>query len=277
MKIRAWFQKAAAKFAAKTLNDLRYGLAILPRMKALCIAIVILMMLDLFLIFGNPDILYHFEIDGMREIIWNVLVYVGVAFAITVILIIILETWKQRTHGSETLGEDTARFSVFYTLHNMTDRLVDVLMVWLSYKYGSLLVLMAVIQPVSILLCILVIQAHDRISKEEGYDLLGISRLRKIQRNMNGSSSPFGDKILQAGKLAIFLVGSLIVLDSDVVTLILRKRERLDKSALLLLIASSGYSIVVWSAIYLFGTQRIVSTALIVWNFIAGCGGGFNF
>jgi len=247
------------------LSNFKLGMQIIRKTKLLCFVIITVLGMNIFILFGNSELatLVNMSVYGL---IIQSAKFLGFAVAFVFLIAIALEIIKQkrREDGRNTwsgeffeTSDDLVRFSIFYNIHNSTDRVMDVLMILLINQYGFWKE-MIIAQPLSFLLCVLVIQAHDRIEREDGNDLLRIAKLRNYQ----------GDKkflrwILSSRKL-IFLVGSLVQLDSDVVCLLLRKKEGDYRIAL----ASSVYSITIWSLIYLLGTEAYVRWLSLLPNWI---------
>jgi hypothetical protein len=229
MKIRAWFQKAAAKFAAlglgfsvvakSVIQDLKTGIGLTSRFWSLYLQILILGSINVFLWLNG-----HGAIVGVREVIW----ITGKGFMLTIALIVgaitLLETYYfiiGKTHRKH--GKEESASLVYYFSVGSISRMIDSLMLWGVIHFNFFV---AWISASMILLpvCIHWILLYERF-QNEGIDLMKIGYLR----HLNGQSKKtVGEKILAwilRRRATIFIIGSPFFLDSEIVSLLLRKMD----------------------------------------------------
>lgn len=263
MKIRAWFQKSAAKLAAlwnggfrtifsRVLHDIIIGAQILPRMWDLYVQVVVVSTVNYFLwvnsiglqlntIWLNPFVV----ITGILG--WNVgFIFVGI------LLFEFFQFFKNGKENNENDGEDAAYFLIYFYSVGIVSRLMDGLIVWIIIFHGFALSV-AICTPIFFLICVHWLRIYQRF-QNEGIDLQKISYLRSLHKKPKKSC---GEKItawILKSRKTIFFVGSPFVLDPDLVTLLLRKKSHFAwRECFKITLPSAALCVFVWAAIYQLG------------------------
>lgn len=230
MNIRAWFQKAAAIFAAlrsgfsivagSVVQDMKTGIGMTRRFWSLYFQILALGSINVYLWLNG-----HGETFGIYE----VLRIAGKGFALTLALIvgaiIFLETYyflTGKSHGKN--GEEEAASLVYYFSVGSISRMVDSLMLWGVINFNFFVAWISA-SMILLLVCVHWILLYERF-RDEGIDLMKIDYLRHLNGQLKKT---VGEKILAwvlRRRATIFIIGSPFFLDSELVSLLLRKMDR---------------------------------------------------
>ncbi len=135
----------------------------------------------------------------------------------------------------------------------LTRVLIDAPMIYLFTKGWSILTVSTTFIAWCFIYYLVVIFAYDYFFSEKGYDLLGLEYLNDYSDKKD--CVKFWDKMLHwimKRRAAIFLVGSVFLLDPDTVAILLRKKGARGYG---ILFYSVSYSIIVWSVIYWLGVK----------------------
>jgi len=262
MNIRAWFQKAAAKLAALwnggfrtifsgVLRDIIVGAQILPRMWDLYVQIVVVSSANYFLwinsitrldtIWTNPFVVI------MSVLGWNVMLIIAGIF-----LFEIFQFFKNGKEEKENGGEDAAYFLIYFYSVGIVSRLVDGIILWIIIFHGFVLSV-AVCTLLFFFIVVHWLKIYQRF-QDEGIDLQKIVYLRNLHLKPKKSC---GEKVtvwILKRKATIFIFGSAFVLDPDLVTLLLRKKNYFTwRECFKTTLPSAAQCILVWAIIYQLG------------------------
>jgi hypothetical protein len=142
----------------------------------------------------------------------------------------------------------TERFLTF-----LTRVLIDVPMIYLLIKGFGVVEIIGIFIPWCFIFYALVICAYDYFA-QKGYDLLGLNYLSDL-KSQDISNKQIIKKIARwivKRRITVFIIGNIFLLDPDVVTIILRKKE---DTGLKILFWSVVYSIPIWAIIYWLGVK----------------------
>lgn len=135
---------------------------------------------------------------------------------------------------------------------------VDAPMIYLFKEGYGILDVITMITPVHFVFTLAVVALYDFFLKK-GRDLLGIEYLRGLETAKLTKKQlwkKFGRWIIRR-RLTIFWIGTIVYLDSDVVTLLLRKKEDTIKNILKITLPSVIWSMIFWSVIYKLGVMGV--------------------
>lgn len=142
----------------------------------------------------------------------------------------------------------TERFITF-----LTRVLIDVPMLFLLVKGFSVLEVISIFIPWCFIFYTFIILAYDYFLYK-GYDLLGLNYLANLkyeELSKNQIIKTIAYWIIQR-KITIFSIGSIFLLDPDVVTILLRKKGQIG---LQILFWSVVYSTPIWILVYWLGVK----------------------
>jgi hypothetical protein len=129
---------------------------------------------------------------------------------------------------------------------------VDVPMIWLFEKGQSVVTVFLLITPVYLAFALGVVALYD-FCLRRGQDLLGIDYLRSLEKKdlKRNQTCERATRWVMRRRSTIFIFGTLFFLDSDIVTLLLRKEnETFGRAAVRITLPSVIWGMIFWSAVY---------------------------
>jgi len=156
--------------------------------------------------------------------------------------------WAAKIAAKVGMGVLTER-----VLTVLTRILVDVPMIYLFIKGFSIIEVASVFIVWYFIFCLTIVCIYDYCAMN-GYDLLGLNYLNGLKDQEIKKNEIFKRlaRWIVRRRITIFLIGSLVELDPDIVTIMLRKDgERGYK----VLFYSVVYSIVIYSIVYWLGVR----------------------
>lgn len=261
MKIRAWFQKAAAKIAAlwkggfreifsRVLQDISAGARILPRMWDLYAQVIAVSTANYFLWINSitlVDTVWKNPFVVITSIIgWNVTLIVGG--------IVFFEFFHFFKNGKDEAGngDDAAYFLIYFFSVGIISRLVDGIILWIIIFYGFF-PSVAICTLIFFFICVHWLKIYQRF-QDEGIDLQKINYLRNLHLKLKKSCREKFTVWILKRRMTIFFIGSPFILDPDLVTLLLRKEEYFTwRECFKITLPSAGQCILTWAGIYQLG------------------------
>lgn len=129
---------------------------------------------------------------------------------------------------------------------------IDFPMIWLFEEGQGVITVFLLITPIYLLFAISVVALYD-FCLRRGKDLLGIDYLRSLE-DKNLKKSQLYDRAarwVMRRRITIFWIGTIFFLDSDIVTLLLRKDdETLGRTFVTITFPSVIWGMIFWSAVY---------------------------
>ena len=270
MKFAEFLKKTAAKIAAwkvfigiykvaqRVLADFRAGIGIVPEAWSLYVILLTLTISNL-IVWLNSDFLCL----KAEQMAVRVIFYITLTLGSLLIILLLLEVLRH-IKDCNLNGEDVARFHFFYWTVNGISRLTDTLMIGLIVKHG-LWMEMAIIQPLYLLICIWNMVIYDKF-QQKGFDLLQINTIRKrVKRPINTKTGLISlikvlpDLILKKTmerRWAMLIFGSLFFFEADIVTLLLRKKQKVTFEEIFkITLPSNLICITTWSIIFWLGVK----------------------
>lgn len=212
-------------------EDIESAIQIVPGCWTLYLIMIFLGIANLFIFFNG---LSH------NEIFIRLIKYTLVS-VIAFLLILLIVKIFQDPEKHKKVGEDVARFYVFYWTISRISLLVDGLMIGMIKRFGIWNELLLII-PLFFIICLWNIRIYDKFL-EKGVDLFKEEAVKKGKLR----------KAVMKNRKTIFWFGS-IILEPDIVTIFLRKRRSAIKN-LSITLPSTIVCISVWSAIFWLGLQ----------------------
>lgn len=144
-----------------------------------------------------------------------------------------------------------SRFLLLGRVAGIGEKLLDILVIFLIIKVGVIAEFLIVV-PLYSCYCMGIVVAYDHFLKK-GYDFAGLEYLRNIQRG-NVEKKRFFKRFLRAvmrRRYSIFWIGSVVQINPDGVTLLLRKdRTSTFSNFINITLPSTALSIAFWTIVF---------------------------
>lgn len=257
-------------FFEELFHDIGIGIRVLTRAWSLFVVIAGLCLTSLIITLSWKSI-GNDPINSMLILFKNIAISLLLLLTILVVIEIFRMIKKQPNASLSSFSKHLTGFYIFYNLLNIISRLTDILMIVLIINFGLIAEILIVI-PLYFAISIWNMMLYDRF-RLTGHDLLQIDYFRKLSSTDIGFLSTniniislksikriiikipvYFLSIILKSRVAIFILGSIFILEPDIVTLLLRKKQEVTvRNALLITLPSNILCISLWSVIFYYG------------------------